>query len=213
MVKKQDLINVNGLSIKDIQNLDYNYINSLDKRNIRRLANRLVSATNKRIRRLEQSQLGVLSPALASLNKKARGVTQFSIKGKDRNEVLSTISKMQNFLKLETSSLKGFNRIRKETRERLGIKKWASPKQEITYWELYRKITESVGGDDAIRTLYKNANKTGSDVVQLMLAQVYVKDKVRDPDDVIELMEQLLDEIYRNQESSSQLNEEEFFSI
>lgn len=213
MAKKQDLINVKGLSIKDIQNLDYNYINSLDKTNIRRLANRLVSATNKRIRRLEQNELGYLAPALMSLNKKTKGNTQFSIKGKDRNEVLSTISKMQQFLKKETSSLTGFNKLRVKTRKRLGIKKWKSVNQEKKYWEMYRELVEETGGEDAMRNLYKNANKTGSDIVQLMLAQMYVKNDINDPDEVILLMRDLLKQVYESKESSSQLNEEEFFSF
>ena len=212
MSKKQDLINVTGLTINDILNMDYNYINSLGKQNLKRIANRLVSATNKRIRRLEQNEIGYLAPALMSLNKKTKGNTQFSIKGKNRNDVLSTIAKMQQFLKKETSSLTGFNKLRVKTRKRLGIKKWKSVDQEKNYWEMYRELVEETGGEDAMRNLYKNSNKAGSDIVQTMLAQMYVKNDINDPDEVILLMRDLLKQVYESKKRSSNKNVKEFFS-
>ena len=106
--KEQDTVNVNGLSAQDILNLDFDTLNTLNDKNMRLMANRLVSVANKRIRRLEKyiggdNAITDYNPALESINHK-----QFSIRGKNRNQVYQTLANIQSFLNYKTSTMGGF---------------------------------------------------------------------------------------------------------
>lgn len=118
MTKKQKpTINVNGLSIKDILNMDLYSLNQTDTKN---LANRLVSASNKRLRYLERDKSGhgVASPAY----KKVMDKGVFSVKGKKRSQVMNEIKRMREFLSAKSSTTRGWNAIRRKVERRIGEK-------------------------------------------------------------------------------------------
>lgn len=149
---------VSGKSIQDLIETDFNVYNRMNVRDLKAVASRLVSATNKRIRRLEKSGLSELSPALQHLYDK--GVRNFSITNlKDENEVRHTLSAMIKFLKLETSSITSFNRLRKKTYKRLGIKfgSWTI-EEEKEFWRNYRKLQEDLGGESNVKKSYDSHN-------------------------------------------------------
>ena len=58
-------MNVKGLKITDILDIDLDTFNNLNEKELRALTSRLVSAGNKRIRRLEKHDIN--SPAMQSL--------------------------------------------------------------------------------------------------------------------------------------------------
>ena len=58
-------MNVKGLSIKDILNIDLDAFNNLSESDLRKITSRLVSASNKRIRRLKEHDIN--SPALRGM--------------------------------------------------------------------------------------------------------------------------------------------------
>ena len=63
--KLKPTFDVTGMSIKDISNLGYENIKSLGEKDLARITSRLVSASNKRIRRFEKA--GLTSPAIMKL--------------------------------------------------------------------------------------------------------------------------------------------------
>ena len=67
-------MNVKGLKVKDILNIDLDAFNNLNESQLRALTSRLVSASNKRIRRLKERDIN--SPAMRGLG----DIEQFSTK-------------------------------------------------------------------------------------------------------------------------------------
>lgn len=105
-------IDVTGFSINDIVNMDYDFIRQLSRRELAKLTSRLVSATNKRIRRLQKSEIGSHSFALHNLLRRTGG-EQLSVKGKTQGQVQNVFSIAKNFLTSKTSTVRGFKRVLK----------------------------------------------------------------------------------------------------
>lgn len=106
-------IDVTGFSINDIVNMDYEFIRQLSRRELAKLTRRLVSATNKRIRALQKSEIGKHSFALQNLFKRTGG-QQLSVKGKkQQGEIQSVFSIAKTFLTSKTSTIRGFKRVLK----------------------------------------------------------------------------------------------------
>ena len=91
-------MDLTGKSVDDILNASMENIVSLNDKDLRAVASRLVSASNKRLRRLanDKTKWGKLSPVYQK--------KQFSIRGKTRNQVLREFKKMKGFMKSETST-------------------------------------------------------------------------------------------------------------
>lgn len=120
---KKSKINVNGLSINDILNMDWEDVSKLSRSELAKITSRLVSASNKRVKRLEQSNLGE-SPALRGLKARENGQTRLSVKGKTHGQIEHTFITAKNFLSMKSSSISGYKKtiknIRKSVSERIG---------------------------------------------------------------------------------------------
>lgn len=108
MGKKKKTVDVTGLSISDIMNMDIDSFNKLNEKDLRAYTSRLVSASNKRIRALNKK--GIDSPAVRSLGTR----TGFSVKlpkGTDKtqrvNKLRQEFSKARKFLSMQTSTIRG----------------------------------------------------------------------------------------------------------
>lgn len=144
--KKPLTINVSGKSIDEFINLNYEDINRMGERDLRAIASRLVSASNKRIRRLEKNNLADISPSMHDI----RG--QFSLKGaKTRESVMHQILRMQQFMSRKTSTIKGFNEVKQKTYARImgyegkapkKLKPFTTNEQEKEFWRKYRTVME-----------------------------------------------------------------------
>ena len=108
-------MDVKGMSIEDIINLDFEDIQKLTRKELATVTSRLVSATNKRIRRLEKSGLGE-SPALRSL-KERTGEDRLSVKGKKHGQLQKTFTEAKHFLTLKTSTIGGYRKVVKNVRK------------------------------------------------------------------------------------------------
>lgn len=113
-------MNVKGLKVKDILNIDLDAFNNLNESQLRALTSRLVSASNKRIRRLKERDIN--SPAMRGLG----DIEQFStklnedIKPEQRvNQLRSRFAKIRNFMTSETSTISGFNKFVKRIKTKL----------------------------------------------------------------------------------------------
>ena len=103
-------MDVKGLSIQDIIDMDWRDINKLNERELRELSMRLNSAANKRLRRLEKSDMDEWSPAYSHI-KKSGG--DFSVKGKDTKVAIKNeIQRASDFLRSKTSTDKGTKEYR-----------------------------------------------------------------------------------------------------
>ena len=113
-------MNVKGLKVKDIMNIDLDTFNNLNESELRAITSRLVSASNKRIRRLKERDIN--SPAIRGLGE----IPQFSTKlnedvtSQNRvNQLRHTFAKIRNFMTSETSTISGYNKFVKRIKTKL----------------------------------------------------------------------------------------------
>lgn len=77
----------------------------LDKKTLSKYVSQLASTANKRLKRLESVQGCVLSPAYSAI-KRSKGGTHFSVKGKNLNELRGEFTRVSQFLRNKTSTVK-----------------------------------------------------------------------------------------------------------
>lgn len=92
----------------------------MDAKQYRKEANKVISMANKRLARLEKSNL-TDSPAYAKLVD-SKGNAKFSVKGLDHNQLQSEMSKVKKFVQAKTSTVRGINTTLKEMAANTGIK-------------------------------------------------------------------------------------------
>ena len=114
-----------------------------EERKLRAEARRLVSMANKRLRRLEQQNL-INSPAYKKWVED--GKQKFSVKGKSMEEVKQEIARMNDFLKKQTSTVRGAKQYFKNVAKEVGIKSFNDFKdlqnKLNTFFETTAKIKE-----------------------------------------------------------------------
>lgn len=169
--RKTTAPDLTGSSIEELMNLDNLY--QLDTASSKAVLNRLISAANKRIRRLVK--LDVPSPAVIKRQVKVsrtndsnglgRGQTNrlglirvrtgrrntyvklFSSRNaKKINEVRSQIRHVQKFLKSDTSTVKGYRKYRKGIIDKMG-REFKNKQEEKRFWKVYEKLLETRGGE------------------------------------------------------------------
>lgn len=178
-------MDLTGKSVDDILNESMENIVSLKDKDLRAVASRLVSASNKRLRRLanDKTKWGKLSPVYQK--------KQFSIRGKTRNQVLREFKKMKGFMKAETSTLRGFEKYRDIVYAKVGF----IPKRKYKkFWRIYRKFAEGHrGGLYAIN----GREETGSLRMQKYLRFWYVTMDITDEDELLDKMEKKMNAYYQ----------------
>lgn len=141
-------MNVKGLKVTDILEMDWNDLKKLSTREMKQVTSRLVSVANKRLRSLEKTKHGKWSMAYRKAKSMGR---KFSVKDKNLQETQQEFRSTKQFLEMKTSSAKEWNKIRKSMEERVasytdgesiqwGDKTWSK------YWEVYRRFEENHGG-------------------------------------------------------------------
>ncbi len=114
-----------------------------EERKLRAEARRLVSMANKRLRRIEQQNL-INSPAYKKWVEE--GGQKFSVKGKSMEEVKQEIARMNDFLKKQTSTVRGAKQYFKNVAKEVGIKKFDDftdlQRKLNTFFETTAKIKE-----------------------------------------------------------------------
>ena len=109
------------------------------KPEFRKEVSRKASLANKRLARLEKNGL-TDSPAYKKFLE--GGGAKFSIRGKTGSELTKELIKINNFIEMKTSTIKGLNQVLKDTAERVGVE-YKDIKQLQQYsskfFELYNK--------------------------------------------------------------------------
>ena len=146
MAKEKIDIDVSGLSWEDVINLDPVHIKGLSEKSLAKLTSRLVSAYNKRAKRLEQSGIAEHSPAYRGLME--GGKTRLSVKGKSHNELVSTYADAKRLLtERKTFSLGGTRTLMRKVADRIGHE-FESEEESKGFWEAIDKLKEKGIGVD-----------------------------------------------------------------
>ena len=109
------------------------------KPELRKEVSRKASLANKRLARLEKNGL-TDSPAYQKFME--GGGKRFSIRGKTGSELTKELIKINNFIEMKTSTVRGLNQVLKDTAERVGVEyKDIKQLQEYAskFFELYNK--------------------------------------------------------------------------
>lgn len=131
---------VKGMTIQDILDIDIDTIVRMKEKDLKQISSRLVSASNKRIRRLKSDKTGwgEISPALTDVKQ------QFSIANKTRQQTLREFVKMKRFLSAKTSTFKGWKEVRTSMFKKVGGN--IDVDQYKEFWKTYRKFEETHKG-------------------------------------------------------------------
>ena len=176
---------VSGMTIQDILNMDNKTFNSLNTSDMRKVAGRLVSAGNKRLRSFERA--GESSPATRHVEKSG-GL--FSTKGKDLNALRSEYTRAKNFLQAKTGTRKGWKQVKKEITA--GLKKQGvemTEKQFNDVWKAYEDLKE-LSPEVANRGLKYSVLKDIADMVT---------DNNKSADEIATALHENLSSIYEEQ--------------
>lgn len=179
-------IKVAGLTIQNILKMTPLEINSLNTKDLKSVTSRLVSAANKRIRRLAKSSESDIIPAYQSIVKN-RGGKPFSVKGKNINELRNEMKKIHNFLNLKTSTIRGWKSLKKDVSKRLGGD-FESNDEAKKFWEVYRKLKETEKGAFLIV-------KSSEQIQQMLYEVILLTD---DEDSIIKKIKKNLDQLYES---------------
>lgn len=93
-----------GKSIEELMNIPQEEWETLSKKDMRSVVQRLASAANKRVDRMQKK--GISSPALRQLLENGGRV---STKGKDLAALRAEFTRAKNFLQSQTSTISGYN--------------------------------------------------------------------------------------------------------
>lgn len=142
---------VSGLSWQDVIEADPMHIKGISQKSLARATSRLVSAYNKRAKRLEKSGLAESSPAYRGLLEE--GKTRLSVKGKSYNELMSTYADAKRLLtERSTFSVAGTRKLINETAKRLGHE-FSTKDEGKRFWEAMDKLKEKdIGADKRTST-------------------------------------------------------------
>lgn len=138
MTTKNKIIDISGLLIQDILKMQISEFRGVSTANLKQVTSRLVSAMNKRIKRLGKSEIGRLSPTYKAFEKHGK----YSVKGLSRKSTIQEFKNLQESLKKKTS-LSEFKKYRKELYKKLGVDFGNNIKLERKFWKVYHKFEES----------------------------------------------------------------------
>ena len=120
-IKNAEKVNLAGKSVEELVHMSASDVKSYDRSNLARIVTKLNSAANKRLKRLEQA--GYSTPAMRAA--KVGNGKKFSVAGKSLKQLRAEYIRVSNFLKAETSTIKGYKKFLggiKKSFENRGVK-------------------------------------------------------------------------------------------
>ena len=204
-------MNVKGLSIKDILNIDLDTFNNLSESDLRKITSRLVSASNKRIRRLKEHEIN--SPALRGMGDLESFSTRLdeSISPQQRvNQLRHTFASMRSFLTSETSTIKGYKKYSDRIMESIA-----------TSMKMEKQTLEEKLGKDGINKLFNihhwaqehgyvssYRGSHGSKQARNVIADILVDNPNADEDTIKQWFEDPAEQLYEQEEKKNQSEDE-----
>lgn len=156
-----------------------------EERKLRAEARRLVSMANKRLKRLEEQNL-INSPAYQKWVED--GAQKFGIRGKSMEEVKQEIARMEDFLRMQTSTVRGAKKYFKNVANEVGIKKYED------FTDLQRKLNTFFETTAKIKEYLYNMKEVGVAIGYQKIWEV-VSDYVEEVGDELELTEETVAEM------------------
>lgn len=193
-------MNVKGLKITDIMDIDLDAFNRLTESELRHLTSRLVSAGNKRIRRLKAKDIN--SPALQGLGKEMAFSTKLP-KGTSRqqrvNKLRAEFSRARSFLTSETSTVSGYKAFAERTKERIASELGMDARtlgERLDLNRLFDILHKAQ--EKGIISSYRGSQ--GSVQARAVIADFLVEDPNMDEDELMARLEREADRMYEERE-------------
>ena len=193
-------MNVKGLKITDIMDIDLDAFNRLTESELRHLTSRLVSAGNKRIRRLKAKDIN--SPALQGLGREMAFSTKLP-KGTSRqqrvNKLRAEFSRARSFLTSETSTVSGYKAFAERTKDRIASElgmdsKTLGEKLDLNrLFDILHKAQEK-----GIISSYRGSQ--GSIQARAIIADFLIEDPNMDEEELMARLERDADRMYEERE-------------
>ena len=204
--------------INDLLNMDYNVLVELtrgeNRSQLEAVVKTMTNASNRRLRELSKSEIGVYSPAYMNVIESGKKRFSQNYSKMSHNELVHQFTETKKFLSAKSSTLKGWNEIRGNIRNRLATNKatgeldsktlkknkmfresyksersakiWHNREQR--FWKLYNRLVNEYG---AILT------QLDSDRIQEILTEVQLqRNKATSDDDIIQAMNVLVQNLY-----------------
>ena len=201
-------MNVKGLKITDIINIDLETFNRLNESELRALTSRLVSAGNKRIRRLKEHDIN--SPAIQSLGKEQKFSTKLSNDTTTQqrvNKLRAEFSRARSFLNAETSTIGGYKKFKKKTIKKIS-KDLNMPEKVVEksldvnrLYDLLHKAQQQ-----GLVSSYRGSK--GSIQARNVIAEILIDKPDVNEDTLFDWLEEQTDEYYEDQEELEDETEE-----
>lgn len=135
---------IKGKTIEQILEIPLNDLQKLTVPQLRTLVGRGVSAGNKRLRRFQAKYNKIPYAGKGAERNADYESVKFSVMGKDRTQIMEEFKRIKSYLKAETSSVTGYEKVKRESRkalkEQYGIV--ISKKDFDDFWEIYEKLKE-----------------------------------------------------------------------
>ena len=193
-------MNVKGLKITDIMDIDLDAFNRLTESDLRHLTSRLVSAGNKRIRRLKAKDIN--SPALQGLGREMAFSTKLP-KGTSRqqrvNKLRAEFSRARSFLTSETSTVSGYKAFAERTKERIASELGMDSKtlgERIDLNRLFDILHKAQ--EKGIISSYRGSQ--GSVQARAVIADLLIEDPNMDEEELMARIEREADRMYEERE-------------
>lgn len=155
------------------------------EKELRQEARRLVSLANKRLKRIEQQGL-TESPAYKKFVED--GKQKFGIRGKNTEEVKQEIARMNDYLKKQTSTVKGTKQYLDNVASSVGITDFNN------YKDLQKQLNTFFRGVDKVRDYLRNSKEVSVAIGYSKIHEV-VSDYVEEVGDNLDSIDDLVEEM------------------
>lgn len=135
---------IKGKTVEELINLPLDELEKLTESQLRTVVGRGVSAGNKRLRRFQAKYNKIPYAGKGAEHNAQYEKVKFSTLNKDRTGLMEEFARIKSFLKAESSSITGYEKIKKKSREELKSKYGitVSKKDFDDFWEVYEKLKE-----------------------------------------------------------------------
>ena len=201
-------MNVKGLKISDILNMDWSDLNAFTKKELKQITSRLVSAGNKRIRRLQKHNIN--SPAMQGLGKEKVFSTKLSkdtSKQQRVNKLRSEFARARSFLTSESSTIGGYKKFVKKTRQRIA-KELNIPEKTIEKKLNIGRLFDMLHKAQERGLVSSYRGSKGSLQARNIIAEILIDNPDVTEDNLMDWLEEQTDELYEDQEELEDETEE-----
>ena len=201
-------MNVKGLKITDIMNIDLDTFNRLNESELRAVTSRLVSAGNKRIRRLQSKNIN--APAMQGLGKEKTFSTKLSSevsKQQRINKLRSEFARARTFLSSETSTIGGYKKFVRKTKQRIANELNMSVKdvdKKLNVGKMFDLLHKAQ--ERGIVSSYRGSK--GSEQARNIIAEILIDKPDASEEDIMDWLQEQSDELYEDQEELEEFEDD-----